>query len=473
MSTLTRTPTDTRWLALVVVAVAQLMVALDATIVNIALPSAQAALGFDDADRTWVVTAYTCTLAGLLLLGGRVADRVGRRRAFLGGLAGFAAASALAGFAPSFEVLVAGRALQGAFAAVLTPTALSLVATTFTDPKERAKAFGVYGAVASSGAAVGLLVGGVLTEYAGWRWCLFVNVVVAVAASIAGRAVLPHDRGYAESKIDPLSGGLVTGGLMAIVLGCSQAASHGWTSSQVLVPGLAGLGLLGLFLLRQGRMAAPLLPLWLLRDHNRAGAYVAVAVSVVGSFGMFLMLTYHFQVVLGWSPVQAGLAFLPLSAAVSASAYGLGSRLLPRVAPRALMAPGLAVAAAGLFLLTTLTPTSDYVSVILPAEVLLGTGMGLVFTPAISVVTSGVEPRYAGVAAATANTAMQVGGSVGTAVLNSLAVAATAAYAATAVDPRDALVHGYATATGWSAIALAVVAVLVMVLVRTTAPKEN
>jgi EmrB/QacA subfamily drug resistance transporter len=359
-----RRSTDSRWLALVVVAVAQLMVALDATIVNIALPSAQSALGFDDADRTWVVTAYTCTLAGLLLLGGRVADRIGRRRAFLGGLVGFGAASALAGFAPGFGVLVLGRALQGAFAAVLTPTALSLVATTFTDPHQRAKAFGVYGAVASSGAAVGLLAGGVLTEYAGWRWCLFVNVVVAAAAWLAGRAVLPRDSGYPEVRIDALSGALATGGLMAVVLGCSSAAVHGWGSARVLVPGAVGIVLVALFLLRQRRVAQPLLPLWVLTDRSRAGAYLAVAVSVVGSFGMFLMLTYHFQVVLDWSPVRAGLAFLPLSAAVSASAYGLGSRLLPRVAPRVLISLGLVPAAAGLGLLATLTPTSGYATVI-------------------------------------------------------------------------------------------------------------
>jgi EmrB/QacA subfamily drug resistance transporter len=471
----TTTGRDTRWLALAVVAVAQLMVALDATIVNIALPSAQDALGFDDADRTWVVTAYTCTLAGLLLLGGRVSDRLGRRRAFLGGLAGFAAASALAGFAPSFEVLVAGRALQGAFAAVLSPTALSVVATAFSDPKDRARAFGVYGAVASSGAAVGLLVGGVLTEYAGWRWCLFVNVVVAVLATIAGRAVLPHDRGYPEVRTDVLSGVLVTGGLMAVVLGCARAAVHGWSSPEVLVPGLVGVALVTLFLVRQGRMAQPLLPLWLLRDRDRIGAYAAVAVSVVGSFGMFLMLTYHFQVVLGWSPVQAGLAFLPLSAAVSASAYGLGSRLLPRLAPRVLIAPGLVLAALGLLLLTSLTPASGYLTVMLPAEVLLGAGMGLVFTPAISVVTSRVEPRYAGVAAATATTAMQVGGSIGIAVLNSVAVAATASYVLShgGSGPHEALVHGYATATGWSALALALVAVLVVALVRTPRPETH
>jgi EmrB/QacA subfamily drug resistance transporter len=464
------TARDTRWLALVVIAVAQLMVALDATIVNIALPSAQAALDFGDGERQWVVTAYTCAVAGLLLLGGRIADRVGRRRAFLVGLTGFAVASALAGVAPSLGWLIAGRAAQGAFAAVLTPTALSLIAVTFTDVRERAKAFGVYGAVASSGAAVGLLLGGVLTEYAGWRWCLFVNVVVAALAFLAGRAVLPADNGYPQSRVDIVSGALVTSGLAAIVLGCAQAAAHGWGSAAVMVP--AGLGV-AVFLVRQARSAQPLLPLWVLADRSRAGAYLAVAVSVVGSFGMFLMLTYHFQVVLQWSPVRAGLAFLPLSVAVSASAYGLGSKLLPRVAPVALIVPGLVIAAAGLGLLSTLTPSSGYLATILPAEVLLGLGMGLVFTPAISVATSDVEPRYAGVAAATANTAMQVGGSLGTAVLNSVAVAATSSYVAENGPSSAALVHGFSTATTCSALALAATAAVTVVLIRTGHPQHN
>lgn len=467
---------DRRWAALVVIAVAQLMVALDATVVNIALPTAQHALGFDDAQRAWVVTAYTCTLAGLLLLGGRVADRVGRRRAFLTGLAGFAAASALAGAAPSFGFLVAGRALQGVFAAVLTPTALSLIAVTFTEGRERAKAFGVYGAVASSGAAVGLLLGGVLTSYAGWRWCLFVNVVIAAVAALAGRAVLPRDAGHTEARIDLVSGLLVTGGLAAVVTGCAQAASHGWGSARVLVPAVAGSLAVAGFLVRQSRLRQPLLPIPILADRSRAGAYLAVAVSVVGSFGMFLMLTYHFQVVLGYSPVRAGLAFLPMSLAVSVSAYGLGSRLLPRLAPRALIAPGLLIAAAGLALLSQLSTTSGYGTTVLPAEVLVGVGMGLVFTPAVSVATSGVERRYAGVAAATATTAMQVGGSVGTAVLNSVAVAATATYAAdhrgAAVGPA-ALVHGFATATGWCAVALGVAAVAVVALVRAPRPHHH
>lgn len=463
---------DRRWLALVVIAVAQLMVALDATIVNIALPSAQAALGFSDAQRQWVVTAYTTSLAGLLLLGGRVGDRLGRRTAFLAGLAGFALASALAGAAPSLGVLLAGRALQGAFAAVLTPTALSLIAVSFTDPRERGKAFGVYGAVASSGGVIGLLLGGVLTEYAGWRWCLYVNVLVAVLATLAGRAALPRAGGAGAARIDAASAALATAGLAAVVYGCAQAPAHGWGSLVTLLPLTAGVVAVALFALRQARAADPLLPLWVVTDRARLGAYLAVAAAVVGSFGMFLMLTYHLQVVLHYSPLRAGLAFLPLSVAVSASAYGLASRLLPRLSPRAIIVPGLLTAAVGLAVLTRLTAGSGYLTTILPAEVLLGAGMGCVFTPAISVATSDVDPRHAGVTAATATTAMQVGGSIGTAVLNSIAVVATARSVggpAAAAGPA-ALVHGFAVATGWAAALLTVTAVATAILVDRPRP---
>jgi len=461
---------DRRWLALVVIAVAQLMVALDATIVNIALPSAQHALGFDDGDRQWVVTAYTSAFAGLLLLGGRVADHLGARRAFLIGLVGFAAASALAGTATGFGELVAGRALQGAFAALLAPTALSMVVVTFTEPRERARAYGVYGAVASSGGALGLILGGALTDYLDWRWCLYVNVAIAVGALVAGLTVLPRTAAQARAAIDVMSGVLITAGLAAVVFGCSQAVLHGWTSARVVVPLAGGCLAIGLFLLRQTRTASPLLPLRILADRSRAGAYAALAAAVVGSFGMFLMLTYHFQVILHWSPLRAGLAFLPLAGAVAASAYGLASRLLPRVAPRTLIVPGLLVAATGLALLSRLDASSGYVSLLLPAELLLGAGMGCVFTPAISVATNGVERRDVGVAAATANTAMQIGGSIGTAVLNTVAITATAAYLSTharsTTAARDALVHGYATATLWAAALLVAVSAVATVLIR-------
>jgi predicted MFS family arabinose efflux permease len=368
---------------------------------------------------------------------------------------------------------VAGRAAQGAFAAVLTPAALSLVATTFTAPRERARAFGVYGAVASSGAAVGLLLGGVLTQYCGWRWCLFVNVGIALVAGLAGRSVLPPADGHRETRVGALSGALISGGLAAIVLACAQAAGHGWSSAAVLAPAALGVAAVAGFLLRQARTARPLLPLGLLGDRSRIGAYLAVAVSVAASSGMFLMLTYHLQVVPRWSPVRAGLGFLPMTLAVSASAYCLGSRLLPRVAPRALIVPGLVLASAGLAVVSTLTPSAAYGTTVVPAELLVGTGMGLVFTPAIHVATTGVAPRYAGVAAATATTAMQVGGSVGTAVLNTVAISATTAVSGPDGRTAAALVHGFSTATTWSMLALAAGAVAVAALVRTPRPDRK
>ncbi len=472
----TGSPTPTRpWAAVVVIAVAQLMIALDATVVNIALPSAQQALGFTDQDRQWVITAYTLTFAGLLLLGGRVADRTGRRSAFLGGLVGFALASALAGSAPSFGVLAAGRALQGACAAVLAPTALSLVAVTFTDPRQRAKAFGVYGAVASSGGAAGLLLGGTLTQYAEWRWCLFVNVIIAAGAFVAGRTVLPTAPTGPRTRIDTFSAVLATTGLASIVFACTQAIDHGWASRQVLVAGVVGLAVLVAFLLRQGRVDAPLLPLHVIAHRARAGAYLATASAVLGSFGLFLVLTYHLQVVENYSPVRAGLAFLPLTVAVSGSAYGIASRLLTRVPPAALIAPGLVVAASGLALMSRLEPSSGYLTLIVPAQILLGLGMGCVFTPSISVATSDIEPQLAGVAAAVANTAMQVGGSVGTAVLNTVAVTATTAYIGShgGRESAAALVHGYATATGWAAGLLVVVAVVAGLLIHTGTTSRN
>jgi EmrB/QacA subfamily drug resistance transporter len=466
---------DRRWVALIVIATAQLMTALDATIVNIALPSAQRSLGFGDADRQWVITAYTLSFAGLLLLGGRIADQFGRRRAFLTGLAGFAAASALAGAAPGLPLLVAGRALQGAFAAMLAPAALSLIAVTFGDPKERGKAFAVYGAVASSGGAAGLLLGGVLTEYLRWRWCLYVNIGVAVAAFLAGRAVLPRPPARLGTRVQVADAVLATAGLAAVVLGCSQAALHGWGSARVQVP-LAGAAVaLVAFLVVQTRRAEPLLPPHLLGSRDRLGAYGAVAAGVVGSFGLFLMLTYYFQNVLGYSPVRAGLAFLPLSAAVSAGGYVVAGRISPRVRPRTLMAPGLLLAAAGVGLVATLDPGSGYLTHVLPAEILLGAGMGCVFTPAITVVTSGVDPRDAGVAAAVANTAMQIGGSVGVAVLNTIAVTATHHYLTghPAARATEALVHGFGSAAGWTAVLLCCAAVAVLLTVRAGRPAAH
>ena len=454
------TPFAGRWRALGVIAVAQLLTALDATIVNIALPSAQQDLGFGDGGRQWVITAYTLTFAGLLLIGGRIADRVGRRTALLGGLGGFALASAVAGSAPTFEVLIAGRALQGACAAVLAPTALSSIAVMFTDGRERGRAFAVYGAVASSGAIVGLVVGGALTDLVSWRWCLLVNVVFALGALLAGIWLLPRSEPHPDVPLPFVSAALATAGLAALVYGAAHAAEHGWTDVGVWAPGLAGLALLAAFAIRQSRSATPMLPLGLFADRRRVLAYVAIASGVVASFGVSLMLTYYFQAVLGWSPLHTGLAFLPLSVAVFVSGFAVSGTLARTVSPRWLVAGGLALAAAGIGLLATLDLGSNYLTTVLPTMVLLGLGMGGIFTPAIQVVTSGVSHRDAGVAAAVANVAMQVGSSLGVAVLNSIAVAATRTYVGSA-DPRAALVHGYATSAAWVAGGLAVVVVLV------------
>jgi EmrB/QacA subfamily drug resistance transporter len=469
--------TSRRWLALVCISMAQMMVALDATIINIALPSAQHALHIADAQRQWVITAYTLAFGGLLLLGGRLADTLGRRRTFLAGLVGFAAVSAAGGAAVNAGTLLAARAAQGAFAALLTPTALSLLALTFTEARERAKAFAVFGAIAGTGGAIGLLLGGVLTEYLDWRWCLLVNVPIAAAAVVLGGRVLPHVPARRGATFDLPGVVLGTGGLVALVYGLSRAAVTGW-SAPVAVGALGtGAALLGLFALREARTDDPLLPLRILRDRNRAGAYLAIGLTVIGMYGLFLLLTYDFQVVLGYSPARAGIAFLPLSAATFVSSSTLSARLLPRVPPRLLIVPGLVVAAAGMATLTGLRVDGGYAGHVLPAELLLGIGVGAVFVPAFSLATAGVQPREAGVASAVANTAQLVGASVGTALLNTVAAAATAGYLGATVHSglshQDGLVHGYATAAGWAAGILLLAAAAAGLLVDARRPDRH
>ncbi len=293
-----------RWWGLVVIALAQLMVVLDATIVNIALPSAQRDLGMSDANRQWVITAYTLAFGGLLLLGGRIADLVGRKRTFVIGLIGFAAASALGGAAVGPAMLFGARALQGVFAAVLAPSALSLLTTTFTDPRERGKAFGIYGALAGSGAAVGFIVGGVLTEFLNWRWCLFVNIPIAVVA-VTGALVLLRDRpGHADVRLDVPGVVLGCGGLVALVYGFSEAQPRGWSDPLVLALFAAGVVLLGIFVWWQTRAPVPLLPLHIIRDRNRAGCFLTMMLAVIGMFGLFLFMTYYLQVILDYSPCR-------------------------------------------------------------------------------------------------------------------------------------------------------------------------
>ncbi len=465
-----------RWLALVFISIAQLMVALDATIINIALPSAQHALHISDAERQWVITAYTLAFGGLLLLGGRFADGFGRKRTFAVGLAGFAVASAAGGAAPGFGALLAARAAQGAFAALLAPTVLSLLALTFTEPRERAKAFAVFGAIAGAGGAAGLLLGGILTEYVQWRWCLLVNVPVAVAALVGGCLLLPNVPAHKPSRLDAPGALLVTAGLVALVYGLSEAASRGWNSALVVCVLAVGVALLALFVLVESRVEAPLLPLRILLDRNRGGSFLVVALSVIGLYGMFLFLTYYFQVVQHYSPARAGVAFLPMSAAVFFSSTVVARKLLPRVPPRLLAVPGLLVAAAGMATLTQLHVHSSYLTHVLPAVLLVGFGIGCVFVPVISTATSGVGPRDAGVASATANTAQQVGASVGTALLNTIAASVTATYLASRAHSHATaaagLVHGYATASAWTAGILVAAAAVAGLLINVGKPSR-
>ncbi len=465
---------DRRWIGLAFIALAQLMTALDATIVSIALPWAQRALGASDAERQWVITAYTLAFGGLLLVGGRIADTIGRRRAFLIGLGGFALASVVGGSAQSFIVLLAARAAQGAFAALLAPTALSLLAVTFTEPRERARAFAVYGAIAGSGAALGLLLGGALTEYMDWRWCLYVNVPIALVAAVGGWRVLSGGNGGHGQRIDLPGVVLATSGLVALVYGCTQAVSAGWGSGTVAGLLVTSAALLIGFVIREARAAAPLLPLSIVLDRNRGGAYLAAALAIAGMFGAFLFLTYYLQVVLRYPPLQAGLAFLPLTLASQAGSWGIASVMMPRVPARAIMAPGALVAAAGMLILTQLQVNSGYLTLVLPAEVLLGVGIACVMAPAFNIGTLGVNPRLAGVAAATVNAATQVGASLGTAVLNTIAASATAVYLhGLAPSPAlisQALVHGYSTATTWGAAILVVGAVLIALLIKAGRP---
>jgi EmrB/QacA subfamily drug resistance transporter len=452
-----------RWLALAVIAVAQLMVVLDASIVNIALPSAQRDLGISDADRQWVVTAYMLAFGGLLLLGGRIADFVGRKRTFIIGLLGFAGASALGGIAGSAGMLFAARGLQGAFGALLAPSALSLITVTFTEPRERARAFGVFGAIAGGGAAIGLILGGVLTEYASWRWCLGVNVPIAVLTAIVAVPIVRESRAHGDTSLDVPGALLATGGLALLVYGFTEAARPGvgWGSGRTLGLLAGAVVLLAGFVLLESRLRHPLLPLRIALDRNRGGAYLTFLLVGAGLFAMFLFLVFYFQAVLGYSALKSGFAFLPFSGGIIVTA-GLVSQILPRTGPKPLMVGGLLMATIGMIYLIMITPTTSYAAHVLPSEILLSVGLAAVFVPASSTALVGVDPHDAGVASALLNTTQQVGGSLGTALLNTLYASAVTAYIADHVagasNPRvlqaDALVHGYHVAFVWAAVLL-------------------
>jgi EmrB/QacA subfamily drug resistance transporter len=470
---------DHRWLILGVIALAQLMIILDATIMNIALPSAQKDLGFSVVDRQWVVTAYALAFGSLLLLGGKLSDLLGRKVTFLVGLIGFAAASAIGGAAVSFGMLVAARACQGAFGALLAPSALSLLTVTFTDPEERGKAFAVYGAVAGAGGAVGLLLGGVLTEYLSWRWCLYVNLIFAGIAAAGAIALLPRQPEPGRPKLDLPGAALVSGGMFCIVYGFSNAALHSWHAVSTWGFLAAGGILLVLFAWRQVRAPQPLLPPRVVLDRNRGGAYLTMLIASIGLFGVFLFLTYYMQQTLGFSPVVTGLAFLPMVGCIMVTSTMSNIVLMPRVGPRPLAPAGMLMAAGGLAWLTGIGVHSSYATTVLPPTLLIGLALGLVFAPVFNTGTFGVAPRDAGVASATVNTGQQLGGSVGTSLLNTIFASAVASYIAAHLSPATAvrgrpspqltglaLIHGYTVAFWVSAAIFAGGAIVAVALFR-------
>src|SRR4051794_38551719 len=404
-------PRDRRWLALAVIGVAQLMIILDASIVNIALPHAQKALHISDASRQWALTAYTLTFGGLLLLGGRIADYFGRKRTFLVGLFGFAAASALGGFAQSASWLFGARALQGAFAAVLAPAVLSLITTTFTEAHERAKAFAVYGAISGTGAAIGLIAGGALTEYLSWRWTLLVNTPIAIAVAIASLGLIKESRAEGDRHFDVPGALVATSGLALLVYGFTEASLHSWTAPLTVGLLVAAVVLLTGFVLWEMRAKNPMLPLRIVLDRNRGGSYLAFFLATLAMFAMFLFLTYYLQGVLGYSALKAGVAFLPFPLGVIVSST-IASKTLPRFGPRILAMIGFGLAALGMLYLTQLPADAAYVSHVVPAMLLLSLGMGHVFIPLSSTALLGVPNHDAGAASALVNTMQQVGGSL-------------------------------------------------------------
>ncbi|MEI8065943.1 MAG: MFS transporter [Actinomycetes bacterium] len=439
-----------RWRALLVIAIASLMVVLDASIVNIALPSAQKALHITNANRQWVVTAYSLAFGSLLLLGGRIADFVGRKKVFIIGLIGFAGASALGGIASTQGMLFGSRALQGAFGALLAPAALSLINVTFTVPKERAKAFGVYGAISGGGAAIGLILGGTLTEYANWRWCLGVNVPIALIAVLLAIPFIKESHAEGNRSYDIPGAITATLGLVSLVYGFSQAATKGWLKSGTYEFFILAAVLLIAFILIQTQVKNPLMPLRVLNERNRGGSYLATLLVGTGLFAMFLFLSIYMQSFLHYSSLRSGFAFLPFSMGVILFA-GVAAQLLPKVGPRPLMVTGLVGASAGLLLLSRITPTSSYTTHLLPAMVLMSTSMALFFIPSASTGLHNAGLHDAGVASAMINTSQQIGGSLGAALLNTVAISSATAFAKGhttlgAQTQAYAAVHGFSTA---------------------------
>ena len=468
---------ERRWWILAVLAISQLMVILDSTIVNIALPTAQRALHFSNSDRQWIVTAYSLAFGSLLLLGGRISDYIGRKNALIIGLVGFAGASALGAASMNFTMLVIARTVQGVFGALLAPAVLAQLTTTFTDPKERGKAFGIYGAVAGAGGALGLLLGGVLTSYASWRWTLLVNLFFAAVGVTGAALLMEHDRGVDHDPLDWPGVLTSAAGLFALVYGFSHVETTSWTNTFTMGSFIAAAILLVSFVQIQRHTRFPVLPLRVVVDRNRTGALSAMLVAGSGMFGVFLFLTYYLQETLGFSAVLTGVAFLPMVIGLTITAQLSNIVLLPKFGPRPLIPLGMLIAAGSLLWLTRLGISSSYLNDILVPLVTMGFGVGLIFAPAMNTATLGVAVHDAGVSSALVNTAQQIGGSVGTALLNTLAASAATSYligkAPNRLNIELANVHSYTTAFADSAMIFVAGAIITGALLRSGAPRSS
>jgi EmrB/QacA subfamily drug resistance transporter len=472
-STTPGTRSPNRWAVLALLGIAQLMVVLDATIVNIALPSAQSALHFTNDNRQWVITAYALAFGSLLLVGGKLGDLFGRKWTLIGGLAGFALASAIGGLSQSFGMLVGARALQGAFGAILAPSALGLLTVTFQGSPDRPKAFGIFSAIAAGGASVGLLLGGVLTQTISWRWCLYVNLVIAIPTAIMAFRILANERYPSRPKIDVPGTLLASGGLFALVFGFSNAETHSWSDPVTIIALAISAVLLGAFVAVERRVKDPLLPLRIVWDRARGGAYATIALAGSAVFAVFLFLTYYLQQNLGYSPLTTGLAFLPMSATIVLTSTTVQTRVLHRTGARPLVMGGMTLGVIAMLLFTQLTPGGSYLTHVLPGLLLTGVGMGCVFAPAFGTATLGVNRSDAGIASAMVNTSQQVGGSVGTALLSTIFASATASFVSTHARTSGLLsaasIHGYTVAFEWAA-GLFAVGLLVAIFVL---PKDG
>jgi EmrB/QacA subfamily drug resistance transporter len=461
------------WVVLTLVCMAQFMVILDATVVNVALPSIKRGLSFTDTDLQWIVNGYTLTFGGFLLLGGRAGDLFGRQRVFLAGLVVFSVASLVNGLAQSPTMLIIGRAVQGFGGALISPAALSIITTTFEEGNRRNKALSVWSAIAASGAAFGLLLGGILTQALSWRWVFFINVPIAAITIALSLRLVPDTKVRGNRGVDVLGAVLVTGGLMSIVYALAKAASpqEGWTSPTVFLFGGIGAALLVGFVITEMRYRAPLVRLSIFRIRSLSVANSAMLLTAGGMFAMFYFSGLYVQIVLGYSPLSAGLAFLPVCVGIGAGA-GLASQLVKRFDVRAVACAGLVIGAVGFFMLQRIGVASGYVGVLLPALVVMSLGLGLSFVPLTLVATTTVTADDAGLASGLLNTSQQVGGSLGLAILATLAVDRTNGFfrslghAPSAQDGLAALVQGYRVAFLAAAILLALGAVIVAVFLR-------